>query len=775
MFKNYIKIALRNIRKQKAYSFINIMGLSIGIACVVLIFLWVQYELSFDKFHKNADRLYRVGFTTEKKDFYGFFQPGPLAKYLKENFPEVEQSTNYSEMKIKVSYETKGFFCSGSFVDSAFFKMFSFPLENGNADNVLSSPNSIVISKSLSNKLFGSENPIGKTLKLNDGLYLNISGIFSDVPKTSHIQFDFVISNLAAPEAMNLWDRKSVETYVLLKQNTSLKNIDKKISGVMDVHNPSWKNILFLFPVTKSHLYEPDGTGSIIYVYIFSFFGILILIAACINFMNLSTARSEKRMKEIGIKKTIGSSRSELIKQFLTESLLLSSISLLLAIVLVELFIPYLNSSLGINISMDYSINMIVILSVITLLTGIIAGSYPAIYLSSFNPLVVLSSRVTSNGESRSSMFRKILVIAQFSFSIFIITCVLFISRQLDFLQSKPLGFNKEGVLLINTSGALRQNVGALKEELLKYPFVKSASVSATNLTSFMGAGTGPIDWAGKNPDYILEVGFNFVDEDFAETFQIKMNEGRFFSEEFSTDMSEAFVINEAAVKAMNIKDPLNKTITTWFGLKGKIIGVTDNFNTESLRRELTPVVLIPTREANYLCLRISSADIANSISLIENKVKDIVPDDPFDSSFLDKEIESLYKTERMTGNLSTFIAILAIFISCLGLFGLASFSSERRTKEIGIRKVLGASIPSVLILLTKDFARWVLIANIIAWPLAWYAVDMWLQNFAYRIEMDWAVFALSGFAALIIALITVSFQAMKAAAANPVKSLKYE
>ena len=615
---------------------------------------------------------------------------------------------------------------------------------------------------------------MGKALKLNDQSGLVVSGVFSDIPKTSSLQFDFLIPLLNAPDYMKMWDRKSVNTFVLLQKNASFDEVNKKIYNVMNEHNPEWKNVLYLFPVTKSHLYEPGGTGKIIYLYIFSLFGILVLIVACINFMNLSTARSEKRMKEIGIKKTVGSSRIELIKQFMTETLFFSFMSLLIGIFLVELILPTLNSMLGTNMTIDYSAKMILSLLGITLLTGLIAGSYPAIYLSSFNPMSILNKRI-SKGENRSFTLRRILVIAQFSFSIFVITCVLLISEQLDFVQSKNLGFNKEQVLMISASGALWKNVSVVKEELLKYPSIQNATVSATNLTDFTGAGSGPIDWEGKNSTKILEAGFNFVDEDFAKTFQIKMSKGRFFSKDYPTDMSEAFVVNESTVKAMGIKDPLNKTLTTWFGRKGKIIGVINDFNTESLRSELSPVVLMPTKAANYLFLRISLKDISRTIKLIENKIKEIVPDDPFEYSFLDKEIDKLYKTEQTTGKLSTFIAIIAILISCLGLLGLVSFSSERRTKEIGIRKVLGASVTDVLVALTKDFTKWVLIANFIAWPIAWYAINMWLQNFAYRIEISWWTFLFSGGIALIIALTTVSIQAIKAATANPVKSLRYE
>jgi putative ABC transport system permease protein len=775
MFNNYLKMAIRNITKHKIYSLINIVGLATGIACAVLIMLWVKYELSYDKFHENADRLYRVGFTTEQKDYYGFFEPGPLAKHLEDNFPEIEKASNYMDMQFKLSHETKGFFCKGGIVSPDFFKMFSFPLEEGNSSTVLTTPNSIVISRSLAVKMFGQSNPVGKTLKINDNSGLNVTGVFSDVPKTSSIQFDFVLPLASAPDYMRMWDRKCTNTYVMLQENASFDEINKKIYGEMNKHNPTWKNVLFLYPLTKSHLYAPGKIGSIIYVYIFSLFGILILIVACINFMNLATARSEKRMKEIGIKKTVGSTRLELIKQFMIETIMLSFISLLLSVVLVEFSLPYLNNVLGAHIKLNFSMSMILILLGISLLTGLIAGSYPAIYLSSLTPMKVLSGKKSNLRERRSSLIRNSLVIAQFSFTIFIITCVLFIGKQLNFIQSKDLGFNKEQVLVISARGALQQNISTVKNELLKFPFIQSATVSATNLTNFEGAGTGPINWEGKNTDKVCEVGFNFVDEDFAKTFQIKMAQGRFFSREYSTDMADAFVVNETAVKEMGIKNPVNKNLVTWFGRKGKIVGVIRDFNTEALRNEMAPVVFIPTEAANYLCLRISSKDITGAIKSLENKIKELVPDDPFEYRFLDDEINSQYKTEQMTGELATFIAVLSIFISCLGLFGLASFYSEKRTKEIGIRKVLGASVSNVLLLLTKDFTKWVLLANIIAWPLSWYAMNAWLQNFAYRIELKSLTFIFAGILVFAIAMLTIIFHVIKAATANPIEALRYE
>lgn len=775
MFANYWKVAFRNLLRRKTYSILNLTGLGVGMACAILITLWVRYELSYDRFHENVDRLYRVVFTNEQKEFHGYWQPGPLAKYLKDNFPEIEQTTNYSEMQWKVSHDTRGFFCRGSFVDPAFFQMFSFPLEEGNAGTVLGNPNAVAISKSLAQKLFGRDDPIGKRVKLNDQSDLMVSGVFADVPGTSHIQFDIVLPFAGAPGMMKMWDRKCVQTYVLLRANASLDEINSKIYGLMNTFNPTWKNILYLFPMAKSHLYEPGGTGAIIYVYMFSVFGLLVLLVACINFINLSTARSERRAKEIGIRKTIGSTRLDLIQQFMIETLLLSGLSLIIAIVIVELSLPSINSILNVHIQMIYSGRMIFGLLGFSGLTGLIAGSYPAIYLSSFSPTSVLKRGSAKSGEQRSSLLRNALVVGQFSFSVFIITCVLFIGSQLRFIQSRNLGFDRQQILVVSTRGALQQKVPSVKAELLKLPCVESVAVSATDLTDFQGAGTGPIEWEGKNSKTPLEVGFNFVDEDFAKTLQVSMAQGRFFSKEYPADRSESVVVNEEAVREMGMENPINKNLSTWFGAKGRIIGVIRDFHTQSLRDEMTPVVFIPTPVANYLYVRISPPDLPAAVKSIETKLREIVPDDPFEYRFLDDVIDHQYKAERTISALAMFIAFIAIFISCLGLFGLASFSSEQRTKEVGIRKVLGASISSVMVMLTKDFTKWVVLANVIAWPIAWYAVDKWLQNFAYRIDITIWPFVLAGTSALAIAMFTVSWQAIRAATANPVESLRYE
>lgn len=773
MIRSYFKIAIRHLFRHKVYSLINIGGLSVGLACSILILLWVQFEMGYDKFHENADRLYRVAFAVDQKAFHGYFQPGPLAAELKEIFPEIVQSTNFSEVKLKLSYQQQGFICGGSLVDPAFFEMFTFPLERGNSKTVLADPHSAVISKALAQKMFGTGDPIGKTLRLEDIVDLVVTGVFKDVPAQSHMQFDFVMSFEMAPPFMKVWDSKCTNTYVLLRKDCSLDEINTKIHGLMNTHNPTWNNVLYLFPMTGSHLYTLEGGGPIIYIYIFSALSLLILLVACINFINLSTARSEKRMMEIGIKKAVGCSRFELAKQFLIETIVVALLSLIVALLWVELLVPVINHSLDIQVDMHYSARMLALLCSLALLTGLIAGIYPALYLSSFQPMLMLRGKPQSSTGRRSFFPRKVLVIAQLSFSIFIITCTVFIYYQLHFIQSRNLGFNKDQLLMVKTRGKIQAACPTIKNELLRYPSIQSVTVSGNDLTRYEI--DGPAEWEGKNINNMLEFGYNSVDEDFLKTFQMKMTQGRFFSREVPTDMAEAFVINEAAVKAMDLVDPVGKRLTTFFGRKGKIIGVIADFNTQSLRTEMTPIILLPTPAAGYLCVRLKAEDMSGSIKTIESTLKKIVPDDPFEYQFLDKKIEQLYKAEQITGKLAIFIATLAMFISCLGLLGLISFSTERRTKEIGIRKVTGASVFDILIILTRDFTKWALLANLIAWPLAYYAMHHWLQNFAYRIHMSWWVFALSGALALLLSLLTVSFQAFKAATANPVVSLRYE
>jgi len=802
MFKNYLKITFRNIKSHKGFSLINISGLALGMACTILILLWVQYELSFDRFHENADKLYQAVYKFEDQEVYGRYLPGPLAALLKDEYPDIIDSTSYKPWEKKISFGVKSFFGTGSYIDPSFFEMFYFPFAKGDPNTAFSDPFSVVITENLANKFFGNEDPLGKTLTYyahSQGIDLNVTGVIKNIAQNSHIQFDFLIPYEIGYQWMKTWRNNAVHTYVLLREESNWQDVSKKISGVLNKHipNSNVKANLYLHPLKKIHLFGLEGGGLITYVYIFSVMALVILLIACINFMNLSTARSEKRFKEIGIKKVVGSSRMQLIKQFLSESILLSLLALFLATLIVKLLLPYINAMLGVELKLNYSLVFILSLFGMALLTGIASGSYPAFFLSSFHPAAILKGQLSSmiilkrkGGQKstvsqRGSFLRKFLVVAQFSLSIFFIICVMGIHKQLNYIRNRDLGFDKEHVLVLQVTGELKQKSQIIKNELLKNPDIQNVTFSAYSLTDWESSVSGrDLDWTGRKIDRDFLIGNNYVDYDYLKTFNMKMAEGRFFSKEFATDASDACVVNEAAVEATGMKEPIGKKIVWSSGSQNEnrrtIVGVIKDFNTQSLHQEIRPFALMPIENilqymSNYMCIKLKSDDIPRSLKLIESKIKEFVPDDPFIYHFLDEKINSIYHTEQLTGKLTRFITFLAIFISCLGLFGLASFSVERRTKEIGVRKVLGASVSKIILLLTKDFSKWIFLANIIAWPTAWFAMNRWLQNFAYRTDIGIWIFIFSTSLAFIIALLIVSYQSIRAALANPVDSLRYE
>jgi putative ABC transport system permease protein len=800
MLKNYIKIALRNIVRHKGYSVINIAGLAVGMACCILILLWVQHELSYDRLHENADQLYRIYYTNENYEGHAIYLPGTLAAYLKDNYPGIIKATSYKHWQKKISVGENSYLSAGSYVDPEFFEMFTFPFVKGDPKKAFNDPNSIVITEDLASKLFGNDDPLGQTVSyyaFSEGVDLKVTGVMKNIPHNSHIQFDFLIPYEIGYDWMKTWENNAVYTYVMLHKNSSYQEVNNKISDVLKIYRPARQDVLHLQPLKKIHLYFPGGGGQITHVYIFSTMALIVLLIACINFMNLSTARSEKRFKEIGIRKVVGSSRLQLINQFLSESILLSFLALILALFLTELMLPSINSILGSQLNLRFSGVFILALIVIALITGMFAGSYPAFFLSSFHPVAVLKGqsswmlflkRKTGRkllGRSKAFSFRKLLVITQFSLSIFFIVCTLFIYKQLDYIKNRNLGFKKEHIIVLQSMGELKQKIPAVKNELLKIPEIKNVTFSAFSPVEWESSmSTIEMNWTGRATDQDFIIGDNYVDFDFLKAFGMEMAQGRFFSREFPTDASDACVVNEAAVKAMDLKDPIGVKITWRLGSSlentSTIVGVIKDFHTQSLHHEIKPFVLSPIERiikymANYIYIRIKSNNVPKTLQLIESKIKEFVPNDPFVYRFFDEEVNILYKAEQLTGHLVRYGTFLVIFISCLGLFGLASFTTEQRTKEIGIRKVLGATASDILLLLNKDFIKWVLIANIIAWPVAYYAMHRWLQNFAYRANIGIATFILSATLALFIALITVSYHALKAAYANPIEALRYE
>ncbi len=780
MLKAHLKIALRGIFRQKSYTFINVTGLAVAMACCIIIFLWIKDEWSFDRFHERAKNIYRVVETWQYSSGatdHNQVTPGPLAAVLKNDYPEVIDSTRYwgGYEKWQITYDEKSFLSAGAAVDPSFFRIFTFPFIEGNEETAFSHTHSIVVTRDLAERLFNLDDPIGQTIRFENRDFV-VSAVIENPPLHSHLRFDFLFPCQVFPFLEEGWGNNMCYTYVLLHEGSSYKELSGKISGVIKEHNPTSIENLYLQPLNKIHLYSLGGGGLIVYIYIFSALGIFTLLLACINFMNLSTARSSKRFKEVGIKKVMGSDRWQLVRQFLSEYILLSLGALILAIVIVELFLPLFNRVLGRQIEMCYSGSLFLSLLGAAVLTGIISGSYPAFFLSAFDPVSVLKGHFFSGsgGLLKGHTLRRVLVVMQFSLSIFFLVCTLVVYKQLNFIQKTDLGFGKEQIIHMRMRGEFKQKHKAIKSELLQNPSI--INVTATDRTPVMWSNsTDEVNWEGKSEKEEVGFGVRMVDYDYMDTFRMEMAQGRFFSKEFPADASQGFVVNEAAVNAMGMESPLGKRFSVW-ERQGEIIGVIKDFHTESLHNTISPFVLIIWPEwYGRMSIRIKSENIPATLGYIEGKIKEFVPDYPFKYQFLDEELDSLYRTEQLTGNIIVYVTILAVFISCLGLFGLSSFTTEQRTKEIGIRKVLGASVSGVVLLLNKEFTKWVLIANIIAWPAAYFAMKKWLQNFAYRADIGLGVFIFSAVLVLFVALTTVSYQSFKAAAARPIDSLKYE
>ena len=779
MFKNYMKITLRNLKKHKFYSFINITGLAIGIACCLIIFLWMQVELSYDRFHENAEDLYRVVQESPQggQIFHIDVTPSGLGPLLKERYPEIIDSARYTPTSLDIGREDVYFRESAALVGDSFLKMFSFPLLEGTPQAALEEPYSIVISEEMREKYFTGEDPLGKTLNIGGSLDLTVTGVLQNIIKDSHLQFDCLIPFKLLGEFgtdMNDWGNNNYSTYIQLTEKASSQEVEAKISGVIQEHSPKSSAVLHLQPIVRIHLHSLGGGGLITYLYIFAGMAVFILLIACINYMNLSTARSANRAKEVGIRQVVGANRTQLIKQFMGESILFSFLALIIGLLLVHLLLPVSSQLAGKPITLEYTKGLILTLIGLALITGILSGVYPALILSSLKSLQVLKSALRSKGGS--ALFRKILVVAQFSLSIFLIIGTLLVFRQMDFLMKMDLGYDKENVVVMPMRGQLFQNYDPFKTELLKNSNIISITRTNTppDIKQSSIAGYG-LSWDGRQEDDGFP-GINVmgVDADYLKTFNLEMVEGRFFSEKFQTDVSDSCILNEAAVAAMGLESPLGKRVY-WSDFKGKIIGIIKDFHFSSLHDEIEPLMMLSGWSMDNICIRIRSDNISGTIGFIGTTLKDLLPNYTFDYEFLDTRIANRYLSEQRMERILIFSTIIAIFISCLGLLGLASFTAEQRTKEIGIRKVLGSSVAGIMFLLSKEFIKWILIANLIAWPASYFAVFNWLQNFAFRTRIGLEVFLLSGGLALAISLLTVLYQTVKAALCNPVDSLRYE
>jgi putative ABC transport system permease protein len=794
MLKNYFTVAFRSLMRHKGFSFINIMGLAVGMTACFLIFLYVSFETSYDKFHTKANRIYRVVadvVTPSGADKIGI-TTAPIAIYAKKDFPEIEEAVRISRDEILVR---KGDFKfqekNTVFADSTLFRIFDFPLIAGDKNTALTEPMSIILSESAVKKYFADTNPLGQQLQITGaGLNAKITGIMKDIPPNSQIHADMIISISSfkqvygSPSNDNEWTNHGYFTYLLLKPEASAKALEAKFPAFMERHHGEeakklqMQDHLSLEPFLDVYLRSKrDGfeTGSLSNVRIFSVIAVFILLIACFNFINLTTARSAERAKEVGIRKVVGAGKFQLTRQFILESVIISLIAFTLAILLSSILLPLFNRLAGKTISTgiaEHSQNIIT-LFLLAVAIGLAAGFYPALVLSSFKPVSVLKGRFVTG--SKGLLLRKSLVVFQFTISIALIVSTIVVYNQLTFMREQDMGFSKDQTIVINTN--FDKNKDVFKESLASVPGVLSTSMSSTvpggwhtSAYSEMQSKSGEIQKLNLNTFFI---DFNYIPQ-----YQLKFVAGRGFDKSFSTDSSQAMVINESAARILGYASPqeaVDRNFNQW-GRQGKIIGVLKDFNYRSLQQGIEPLVMRYEPWAlNMLSIKVSRENLASTIKAIETKWNQTIPNRPFDYSFLNEYFDKQYRAEEKFGNLFLYFAVLAIFISCLGLLGLASYSTVLRTKEIGVRKVLGAGVPGIVNLLSVDFIKLVLIAMLIATPFAWYGMDLWLRDFAYRTPISWQVFALAGIGSVLIAFGTIGYQAVKAAMANPVKSLRSE
>lgn len=784
MIKHYFKITIRRLLKQKIYSITNILGLTVGLTASILIFLWMLDELSVDRFHTKTDRIYKVMINDIYADGRMETYEAPtvmLGKAIRKDIPEVDEvvQTSWNEDML-VKFGDKKFMETGLYADPGLFSIFSFPISMGSKLRPLPDINSISISEKLAKKLF-DEDPIGKTLTINQLGDFMVSSVFKDVPENSSWRFDFVLSfeNWEKQNTWaNHWRSGATQAFVTLKPKSDFGATDDKIRRIIKTHCSDCNREAFLYPFSQLYLHGSfengkNSGGRISQVILFGCIALIILVMACFNFTNLATARASTRTKEIGVRKSVGAGRTSIGIQFIGESLLISFMSLSFAIVLVAVFLPMLNEITGKSLHLDYSNHVLVIGVIgITLLCGLLAGIYPAFYLSTLNTSAILkNSKVALKGGG----FRKGLIVTQFTVSVILIIGSIVIYRQLDYIFKMDLGFSKENVIVIPRTEGLSKNYSPFKVDLLQIPTVKNVAFVGSNLFQVPITTTDPV-WPGKPTNSSISFKVLRSDDGFIPAMDIKLIAGRNFYSNRAD--SSNYIINEKAMLAMGLtkQNVIGTKLEMWNG-KGEIIGLTDDFVNGNLHQGTEPLILMftTTNGFNYYIKTIENANVNQTLASIEAITKKYSPEYPFEYSFLDEDYSKEYKTEWVLGKLSFGFTLVAIIICCLGLFGLATFAAEQRVKEIGVRKVLGASVPDIVVLLSKNFAGPVLIAIILAIPTAYYFMNKWLQDFAFRIDISWEVFVLAGVLALLIALLTVSFRAIKAATANPVKSLRTE
>lgn len=811
MIRNYFKIAWRNLVKNKTFSIINITGLAIGLTCFLLITLYVVDELSYDRYNEKANRIYRINSDIRfgGTDLKLAVASDPMGATLKKDYPQVEEYVRlYASDGSKLIKKGSEFINEDNVVhaDSTLFNVFTLPAITGDVKTALNEPNTVVITEKAARKYFNSTDVVGKTLetKGDNNTAYKITAVIKDIPHNSHFNFDFFFSMDNVEYGWGNFLSHNFSTYIVLRKGTNPAVFEKNFNqflekyilpqakqfvqiNSMDEFKKAGNKLEYsLMPLTAIHLHsdrfpELRVNGNIQYVYIFSAVALFVLLIACINFMNLSTARSANRAKEVGIRKVLGTEKKFLVRQFLIESILMVFLSTGIALLLTWILLPYFNnlSSKSVSLPVLFSRNYLPFLILLPLLVGIVAGSYPAFFLSSFRPIAVLKGKINT-GFSKSRL-RSTLVVIQFATSIILIIGTVVVYRQLNYIQTTKLGYNKDQLLIINGTGALGNNIQPFKNELLSLKGIKGASVS----------GFLPVHPSNRSDNTFskeatmdVHNGLNMqiwsVDEAYIPVMGMEVIKGRNFSREFGTD-SMAIIINESTAALLGYENPIGKKLYSSSGnslaldLVYTIIGVVKNFHFESLRQTIGPLSMRLGNNTGNVLFKVNAGNIEELVTQVESKWKKMAPGMPFSYRFMDESFDSMYRAEKRVGQIGLSFAVIAILIACLGLFGLATFMAEQRTKEIGVRKVLGASVTNVVTMLSRDFLKLVLISALFAFPLAWWAMHTWLQDFAFRVNIGWWIFVVAGVAALIIALVTVSFQAIKAALMNPVKSLRTE
>jgi len=785
MFKNYLKTTFRSLWKNKGYSFLNIFGLAIGIACAALIFLWVEDELSYNDYFGNKENLYKIKDqqTYDGNTFTFDATPGPLAKNIKSDIPGIKNTARSSWANQSLfSLDDKDIFETGSYVDSSFLSMFHLNFLKGNPRTAFNELHSIVVSKKMAEKFFGTTDVVGKSLKVNNKQAFIISGVFENLPENVSFEFDWLAPFRVYEDQnqwLQQWGSNGVITYVQTEANANIGAINKKLHNYLDTKSSGLNAKFSIYPMSRWRLYDSfkDGKeieGRIKYVHLFSLIAWIILLIACINFMNLSTARSEQRAREVGVRKVLGAGKGKLIGQFMAEAFVMALVSAIVAVAITSGVLPAFNSLVEKHLSLDiFNPLHLFSLLAIALVCGLVAGSYPAFYLSSFNPVKVLQGLKIKTGSS-AGFIRKGLVIVQFSISIILIISTIIIYQQINHVKNRDLGYNKENLIYVQAQGVIKPHFEAIKNDLLATGMVKNATLSNNRVLS-LGSNTGDFTWPGKDPQKQVLITVESVSPEYISTMGMQLKAGRDFYPDSKMD-SGNLIINETLAKLIKSKNVIGSTISA-YGQNFTITGVISDFVYNDMYKPSAPLILSSdTSNVNVLTMRLKpSKDLSASLSKIEAVMKADNPGFPFEYKFVDQQFDQLFKTESLTGKLASVFSILAILISCLGLFGLAAYTAERRTKEIGIRKVLGASAQNLAGLLSIDFLKLVIISCLIAFPLAWWMMNNWLQEYDYRIEINWSIFLFAGLLAILIALITVSFQAIKAAMANPVNSLRSE